>query len=373
VRDRGPARRVRRAVISTRTVRSTLAAALLALGLAVAPADAALTWAYGTSKYSQGRQFYDCSGFGNNVQHQVAFTVDADAGFPKVGDRYWIRAQGGVVGISCSGGVSDWTSELILPNDTALAIDPSSTDPNHKIRCFYLSRDGVTTEVTDKVYTSVSGSKLPWCKSSETPRRGSYGYQLSYVQIPAGAAYWVQVPVVSFRRLAGMGEPGTASKTVGAFSSGINSFVAPEQWVTVFDRPTTIEYPAQHVSAVGDTTATTHAVLNSWYRKGNVHVDLDKDADGTWDSTAGPFAIDGQHPQYTVGQGWTALAPGTRYAHRLRFTDDKGVMTSGAAKTFTTTGTATPPGGGGEAPGGGTGGGTVGGKPAGTSRVTVRR
>jgi hypothetical protein len=242
-----------------------------------------------------------------------------------------------------------------------------------KVRCFYQSSTGTVTEVTDKTWTYPGDTSIKgkWCDSTKIPAMGKYGYMLGGRMAPQGAMFWVDVPVVSFRRLAGMGGSGYSSTMGAAISSGINTFTNPTQWVTVFDRPAAVGYPADATSAVTDTTARTKATLDAWYRKGNVYVDLGTGASGDYQVTAGPIAIDGNWANYTVTQDWGQLTPGTDHHWRLRFVDEQGATTVGTPQTFKTTGTAPsgggtgtgpkPSGGGGSTGTGGTGaGGTAG-------------
>jgi hypothetical protein len=356
--------------VSSTSLRSISARALAAgaaalaaacLVLSPAPAHAALGWFSGTSQYQQGPQcFGGPTGYGINTDTSVSYWTDPDAGYPAVGDRYLMRILVGVVGFSCSGGISDFNTELLLPGYTALSIDLASANPVDKVRCFYESSKGVVTEVTDKTWTYPGDTSIKgkWCDSTKLPTMGTYGYALGSRMAEQGAMFWVDVPVVSFKRLAGMGGSGYSSTMGAAISSGINTFTNPTQWVTVFDRPAAVSYPADATSAVTDTTVRTKAVLDAWYRKGNVYVDLGTGASGDYQVSAGPIAIDGNWANYTVTQDWGQLTPGTDHHWRLRFVDEQGATTVGAPQTFKTTGTA--PSGGGTVPKPSPGGGSTG-------------
>jgi hypothetical protein len=106
-----------------------------------------------------------------------------------------MRILVGVVGPSCDGGLSDFNTELLLPAYTALAV------------------------------------------STKVPVMGQYGYGLGFRIAPMGGMFWVDVPVVTYKKLDGMGGAGNTTKMGAAISSGLNSFVNPTQWVTVFDAP----------------------------------------------------------------------------------------------------------------------------------------
>ena len=356
-------RRARRALIAL-----LLAAAGLAAG--AAPSHAAAKWVVGTGEYQYG---YSCVGmdsyYTTQTRSYAMYWADAEAGYPAVGDRYYMQLQIGQLGSTCPYGIADNATELILPANTQLAIYPTATDKNDRgVRCFHIGSDGKETDVTNMTWTAVwdSSIKGKWCDASKVPSRGTYGPHLGQRLLSQGTQFVVRVPVMSTKRLAGMGAPGDTAKMAGAISSGVNTFAVPFQYVTVFDRAATVAYPATATTNVGTATATTSGVVNSWYRKGSIYVDLGTAASGTYTTTAGPFAVDGTYPQYTIKQDWASLIAGTDYRWRVRFVDESGATTSGAAQAFRTTGTAPAPGGGGTPsgpqPGGGsTGGGSTGG------------
>jgi hypothetical protein len=293
------------------------------------------------------------TGVGINTDNSVSYLTDPQAGYPSVGDRYLMRILVGVVGPSCDGGLSDFNTELLLPASTALAVDLGSSNPDDRVRCFYQGSSGQVSDVTNQTWShpekpQISG-KL--CDATKVPVMGQYGYGLGFRIAPMGGMFWVDVPVVTYRALNGMAGAGNTTKMGAAISSGLNSFVNPTQWVTVFDRAASVSYPADSTTAVTDTTVRTKSVLNAWYRKGDVYVDLGTGAAGDYQVSAGPFAIDGNAATYTVTQDWAQLTPGTQHHWRLRFVAEGGATTVGEAKAFTTTGTApaAPPAGGGGA------------------------
>jgi hypothetical protein len=359
----------------THRAAAALAAGAACLALAAPPAHAAYGWFSGTSSYQQGPQcFGQSTGYGINTDASVSYWTNPQESYPAIGDRYLMRTLIGVVGFSCNGGISDMGTELLLPAGTALSIDLQSSDPTDKVRCWYEGSNGQVTEVTDKTWTHPGDPSIKgkWCDSTKIPAMGTYGYDTGYRLAPQGAMFWIDVPVISYTSLNGMAGAGNTTKMGAAVSSGVNTFVNPTQWVTVFDRPATVDYPADATTAVADTTAKTKAVLNAWYRKGTAYVDLGTGAAGEYQVSAGPIAIDGTWATYTITQDWGRLTPGTDHHWRLRFVDDQGATTTGAAKTFRTTGTA-PSGGGGGGPaptptpgGGATGGGTPAGGSGGT-------
>lgn len=338
-------------------------AAVLAIG--AAPAHAAADWFFGTSDTQNGAQCFGGTqtGYGQNTSTTVSYWTDPNAGYPAVGDKYWVQLWTGAVGFTCPWGISDVSTEIILPDDTVPAVDPTSNDPNDRVRCFLLDRNATQwRELTNSTWTapwdpSVKGK---WCDGTTQPQKGQYGWNLGYRLLAQGAQFRVIMPVRSFKRLAGMGAPGTTSKGVGAITSGVNTIAAPYQWFTVFDRLPAVTYPAGATSAVTDTTTHTKAVVDTWYRPGKIYIDLGTGSSGDYQVTAGPFAVDGTYPQYTVDQDWTQLTPGTDHHWRARFVADDGKLATGDAQPFRTTGTA--PGGGTPPPvpgGGGTGGGTT--------------
>ncbi|HWI72803.1 MAG TPA: hypothetical protein VNT55_12690, partial [Baekduia sp.] len=342
----------------SRRVLAAGAAALAAVCVTTTPAHAAFGWFSGVSQFQKGPQcFGQSTGFGINTDASVSYWTDPSSNYPAIGDRYLMRTLIGVEGFSCNGGISDFGTELLLPANTALSIDLSSSDPTDRVRCFYQGANGQITEVTDKTWTHPGDPSIKgkWCDSTKIPVMGQYGYATGYRIAPQGAMFWIDVPVISYSSLNGMGGSGYSTTMGAAVSSGVNSFVNPTQWVTVFDRPVAVDYPGDATTAITNTTVKTKAVLNAWYRKGVAYVDLGTGASGDYQVSAGPIAIDGNWANYTVTQDWGQLTPGTDHHWRLRFVDEKGVTTTGAAKAFKTTGTAPSGGGGTPAPSGGGG------------------
>ncbi|MBI5105604.1 MAG: hypothetical protein HZB46_11615 [Solirubrobacterales bacterium] len=361
---------------STPLPRDLVALAIVVLAVLLAsamPAHAAPGWFSGTGAYQSGTQCFGgtTTGYGANTQTSVSYWTDPDAGYPAVGDKYWMRILTGAVGFTCPWGISDIALEMIPPDGTGLAIDLASTNPDDKVRCFYQGSGGAVTEVTNMTWTAPWDAtvKGKWCDSTKLPGTGTYGWSLGQRLLAQGTMFWVTVPVRSFQALKGMAGAGNTTKVMAPTSSGVNTFANPYQWVTVADRPAAVGYPADATSAITETTVRTKAVLDAWYRKGNVYVELGTGTSGAYDAVAGPIAIDGAWPQYTVTQDWTQLTPGTDHHWRLRFVDDKGVTTVGPAKTFRTAGTAPSGGstGGPVAGGGGTTGGSTGGSTGGTT------
>lgn len=326
-----------------------LLAATATCAAAAPSASAAPQWISGVSTTSSGPSCFGGtqSGYGQQTQTAAMYWGDPQAAYPAIGDKYYMQLHSGQIGFTCPWGIADVATELILPANTQLAINLASSDPNDKVRCFHIGSNGAETDVTNMTWRApwTNGPTGKWCDSTKIPSRGTYGYHLGMRLLSQGTQFVVRVPVMSTKRLAGMGAPGDTAKMAGAISSGVNSFTSPMQWVTVHDRATSIAYPNAPTTEIGERTATTSGTLNSWYRKGNVYVDLGTAASGTYAATAGPFAIDGTYPQYTIKQGWGELIPGTDYRWRLRFVDESGVTTTGDARSFRTAGTAPAPGG----------------------------
>ncbi len=336
--------------------------AVAALAAGASPAHAAANWFVGNSDTQNGSQCFggNTTGYGQNTSTTVSYWTDPQAGYPAVGDKYWMQLWTGAVGFSCPWGISDVATELLLPDSTALAVNLQSNDPNDKVRCFYLgSQDTQWREVTNSTWTAPWDTtvKGKWCDSTKVPSPGQYGYNLGYRLLAQGTQFRVIVPVVSYKRLAGMGAPGNTSKAMGAITSGVNTLAAPYQWTTVFDRLPAVSYPADAAAAITDTTATTKGIVDTWYRPGKIYIDLGSGAGSDYGVTAGPFAVDGSYPQYTVNQDWTQLTPGTDHRFRVRFVADDGNSATGDVKTFKTTGTKPSTGGGTPNPGGGSTGG----------------
>jgi hypothetical protein len=354
-----------------RRIAALAAAAAFVPLAATAPAHAAAGWFEGNSDTQSGSTcFGGPSGYGQITSNSVAYWTDPAAGYPAIGDKYWIRITTGAIGFGCPGGIDDVGYDLVLPAGTRLAIDLSSSNPDDKVRCFgYSSATGKTFELTDQLWNAPwdTAHKYKYCDSTKLPSPGSYGVDLGYRMLAQGQSFWLTVPVVSTKPLRGMAQAGNEAKAMAAVTSSVNTLAAPYQWETVFDRAAAVSYGADAVTGVTDTTAKTTGILDSWFRPGKVYVDIGEGTGGTYTSSAGPFTVDDSSWRWSVDQAWTGLTPGTDYSWRVRFVDSSGATTAGEKRTFRTTGTRPATGGGGPVAGGGGTGGTPGGTTGGGS------
>ena len=352
----------------------TMVAALAALAIAATPASAAgEQWIDGTIGYSSGLSCLGPIG-GTLYQQQVgAYTGywgRPDTSYPKVGDLYWMHVYYQVLGLGCGLGIHGVQVETSLPAGTSLAIDPSSSDPAMKLRCFGTS-NGTTYNLTDQTWTHPDDSTITgkYCQSTTT-FNGTHGTILSYALLAQGQTLELIFPVRSTRKLSGIAEPGNASRTTATLTdSSSDGLATPYQWVFVGDRPVEADCPAAGAtaaSAITNTTAHTKNFMCNWYRSGKVSIEIGEQASGTYQATTQQYNVPNSTQGFYVDQDWNNLTPGTTYQWRLKFVDDKG--TAGTAddtpyfsqpRTFTTTGTR--PAGPGTTPGAGSGGGQGGG------------
>jgi len=359
---------------------SFAAAAVVALTVAATatPASAQTNqakWIDGTIAYNSG---LSCGGplVGNWTENQIGgftgYWGKTDASYPKVGDLYWGHVYYQAVGLGCGLSIHGVQVEISLPAGTELAIDPNSSDPAMKLRCFGYS-NGNTYNQTDQPWQHPGDASIKgkYCESTKT-YTGANGTILSYALVAQGQALELIFPLRSTRKLSGIAEPGNASRMTATLTSSSSSAAAqPYQWNFVGDRPVEPECPGAGVtaaSAITNTTAHTKNFMCNWYRSGKVSIEIGEGATGPYQASSQQYNVPNNTQGFFVDQDWGNLIPGTTYHWRLKFVDDKGTPNNAGddqtyfsnPKTFTTTGTrpANPPT---TTPGAGTGGTQTGG------------
>ncbi len=167
----------------------------------------------------------------------VGYWTDPAAGYPAVGDRYWMRVFFGATGNTCPHGIADVGVQLRLPAHTRLAVDPGSRDPLDKVRCYGGSIGGQAGELTDGRWRHPADPSITgkFCDSARLPGLGDQGLLLTHMIMAQGQQFWVQVPVVSTAPLRGLADAG--SRATATLTSAVNTTAQPFQWVTVFARP----------------------------------------------------------------------------------------------------------------------------------------
>ena len=350
---------------------------LLTLATIAAPASAQTSqskWIDGTIAYNSG---ISCGGplVGNWTEYQVGgytgYWGKTDTSYPKVGDLYWGHVYYQAVGLGCGLGLHGVQVEISLPAGTELAIDPNSSDPAMKLRCFGYS-NGNTYNQTDQPWQHPDNPSIngKYCESTKT-YTGANGTILSYALVAQGQALELILPLRSTRKLSGIAEPNNASRMTATLTSSSSSAAAhPYQWNFVGDRPVEADCPGAGTtaaSAITSTTAHTKNFMCNWYRSGKASIEIGEGASGPYQGSSPQYNVPNNTQGYYIDQDWGSLIPGTTYHWRLRFVEDKGTSTTSDdvthysnPKTFTTTGTrpANPPT---TTPGAGTGGGGTGG------------
>jgi hypothetical protein len=336
---------------------TALAAASACAAIAAGPAHAGPSdpqWISGNTAYQSGT---NCIILGQPYSEKMvggftSYWGAPDTSYPKIGDRYWGSIYVTVTGNTCPYGIADVSTDIKLPNGTELAVNPNSTDPNDKIRCYLTTREGKTGEVTNQTWNA------PWDHSFSgkmcTPTPGSAnanGIDLGYRLLAQGTSFHLVFPLRSTKKLSGIADTGNSRLTT-ALTSGVNTQADPFQWVFVGDRPVDTDCAAAGTpttEAITTTSARSKGFLCNWYRGGKVEVELGEGATGSTYSTKGPqYDIGAAGNAYTVTQDWGGLKPGTDYRWRLHFVDANGQHYYGQPKTFRTTGTAPAPGTGGD-------------------------
>ena len=341
-----------------------------------AAASSTPQWIDGTIDYQSGT---NCSILGQPYSESMVggftgYWGATDVSYPKIGDRYWGHIYMTAVGNTCPYGIADVATEVVLPAGTQLAINPQSTDPNDKVRCYVTSISGNTGEATDQQWVAPwdSNSRGKYCDSTQVSQ-GANGLYLGYRLLAQGQSFHIVFPLRSTRKLSGIAEPQNASRLTSTLTSGVNSLADPYQWVFVGDRPVEASCAAlgtDTASAITDTTAHTKNYMCNWYRSGKVQIEIGEQSTGGYQASSPQYNVEGQYQGYYFDQDWNNLTPGTTYHWRLKFVDDRGTPSSpgddltyyGQPKTFTTTGTR--PAGPSTTPGAGSGGST---QPGGTT------
>jgi hypothetical protein len=342
---------------SARRLAATLTTAFaLVAGAAMTAAPAsAQQWIDGNIAYASG---LSCGGplVGNWTESQVGgftgYWGKPDVSYPKVGDLYWGRVYYQAVGLGCNFSLHGVQVEISLPAGTALAIDPNSSDPAHKIRCWGYAPNGQSYgEVTGQSWNHPDDPSIrgKYCEPTVT-YQGANGTILSYALVAQGQALEIVFPLRSTRKLSGIGEPNNASRMTATITDS-NAYGAaqPYQWNFVGDRPVEPECPGAGTtaaSAITNTTAHTRNFMCNWYRSGKVSIEIGEGASGPYQASSPQYNVPSNTQGFYVDQDWNNLIPGTTYHWRLKFVDDRG--TAGTAddqtyfsqpKTFTTTGT----------------------------------
>ena len=332
----------------------------------VSAASSAPQWIDGVVDYQSGT---NCSILGQPYsEYQVGgftgYWGATDVSYPKIGDRYWGHIYMTAVGNTCPYGIADVQTEITLPAGTQLAINPQSTDPNDKVRCYVTGLNGQTGEATNGEWVAPWDNTFrgKYCDPTQVSQ-GANGLFLGYRLLAQGQSFHIVFPLRSTRKLSGIAE--NASRLTSTLTSGVNTFADPFQWVFVGDRPVEASCPAvgaDAASAITNTTVHTRNYMCNWYRSGKVQIEIGEQASGAYQASSPQYNAEGQYQAYYFDQDWNNLTPGTTYHWRLKFVDDKGTPNSpgddqtyySQPKSFTTTGTR--PVGGGTTPGAGTGG-----------------
>jgi hypothetical protein len=330
-------------------------------------------WIDGVIDYQSGT---NCVILGGSYTEQMVggftgYWGATDVSYPKIGDRYWGHIYMTAVGNTCPYGIADVQTEITLPAGTQLAINPQSSDPNDKIRCYVTAISGNTGEATNQEWVAPWDSTFrgKYCDSTQVSQ-GPNGLFLGYRLLAQGQSFHIVFPLQSTRKLSGIAEPQNASRLTSALSSGVNTFADPYQWVFVGDRPVEASCPAlgpDAASAITNNTAHTKNFMCNWYRSGKVQIEIGEQASGGYQASSPQYNVEGQYQGYYFDQDWNNLTPGTTYHWRLKFVDDRGTPNSSGddqtyysqPRTFTTTGTR--PAGPSTTPGAGAGGSTQGG------------
>jgi hypothetical protein len=360
----------------TKTFLPALAAALATCALAASTASAAppanqAQWIDGNISSAYGLSCLGPIG-GTLYEQQVGgftgYWGKPDATYPKVGDLYWGHVYYQSLGLGCGLGIHGVQVEINLPAGTQLAIDPASTDPAMKLRCFGTNTQNQTSNLTDQPWQHPSNPTIKgkYCESTKTYTGGN-GTILSYALVGQGQSFELVFPLRSTKKLSGIAEPNNASRMTATITdSAADSTASPYQWDFVGDRPIEPDCPANGPTAasqITNTTAHTKNFMCNWYRSGKASIELGEGASGPYQVSSQQYDVANNGQGFTIDQDWMGMTPGTTYHWRLKFVDDKGTPNNAADdqtyysadKTFTTTGTrpTTPPPGG---PGAGQGG-----------------
>lgn len=261
---------------------------------------------------------------------------------PPLNSVYYTRVVWGVVGRPCGGG-AHVAPEIFLPSGTTLAISATN-----KVRCFAVD-----------ISTGASQEETAACP--QVPSVGVDGGLAFYAvgqtnptwPTGTGKMWEIHVPVLSTARLDGLVPssgscPACLSASVwlidGVFSPKATPRVGVVAGGAGAPATPTITYPSPSVSAVGNTTATTHAILERAGTTGDVFAQISTTppSGSTCTATTTSLAITAQTPaSQPLDVLWSMLTPGT--THYWRQCYRSGATTFwGTTQSFTTTGTPPP-------------------------------
>ncbi|HLZ10892.1 MAG TPA: fibronectin type III domain-containing protein, partial [Chloroflexota bacterium] len=166
---------------------------------------------------------------------------------------------------------------------------------------------------------------------------GAYGYNLGVWADLKGGNVEVDVPVSTTSAV-----PTTVSVRVDTADGWSNPWITPfvQYPVGAGTNIPSITYPSPSTDMIADTTATTHAILDSPSTTGTLYFDIGITANYDTSTSGATIPSPGT---YNPSVGWSGLAPGTLYHWRARYTYGAGSTALGVDQTFTTTGTAAVP------------------------------
>lgn len=315
--------------------------ALVLLATSFAVSARAQTWNDG----SPSRLQHLCwQGIYDPIPEDLTWTWTGFEGSPVSGQPYRVRIAVG--GLGCSGAFI--LPQIKLPKNTSLLIDAS-----HPVRCFYeRTSTGVVDEITDGNCPQSVATGLYPTNTSFPNANGQNNEFLAfppttqpYWPLPNGVIFRVEAYVVTTGTLSGIAtndyllgavevldnspgnptvvEDGPPSNYLG---NGIPSS-GPYQGVFVFAGASAaprIAYPQPITTAVGQTTATTRAIVFNTgclapqqVRFNLLFPDLVTDPPGSaFDSGSCTPLGDGSSECVA---NWSGLAPGTTYAFQATF------------------------------------------------------
>jgi hypothetical protein len=321
-----------------RIVRAT---SLLLVLLGITGTASAQTWNDG----SPSRLRHTCwQGIFDPIPEDLTWTWTGFEGSPVQGVPY--RVHVAVGGLGCSGA---WVlPQMKLPEGTTLVVDAS-----HPIRCFYQpASTGVVEEITDgSCPTSPFIGPQPTSRSFPNPDGTNNDFLAfapttqPYWPLPPGVTLTIEAYVVSTGTLSGIASndyllgavqvldnsPGNPTVVDDGAPLGYGGVGIPSsgawQGVFVFASPSLaprIAYPLPITVALGETTATTRAVVFNTaclsprqVRFNLLYPDLVTDPPGSGfaGGTCTPLG-DGSDECVAM---WTGLMPGTTYAFQATF------------------------------------------------------
>jgi hypothetical protein len=253
----------------------------------------------------------------------VSTAKDEATGQPRQGEAFYVRTGFLLRGEVC-GSAALIRPELKLPEGVALAVRP-----NAPVLC------EVRTLATDQVET-FSCDDVAF---SAGPHGGllieNRGASNRSWRVARGTSLELSVPVVSTQR-SGAGDPGAAPlplQTFIAYQANLSGLLQATVPLTVFANPPSLA----PLAALGITHegALLSAVVGNHHVAGEAFIDVGTTG-FSYDVRHGPFRVEAEDFERTIGVTVTGLPADTLVHWRVRFVTDEDAVFAGADQTFRT-------------------------------------